>query len=366
MAAETMRSALERPTFFSKVFAARRFVFIGLIIVLLISVTTLIGASETDPAKIIASFIATTLAVATPLTLGALSGVFCERAGVVNIAIEGMMLGAAFFGFIASIYSKQAGASDGAALLIGVMAAMLSGMLFALLHAMLSITFKVNQIISGTVINILAVGLTGYLNRILFFQGNVPHAPGVLPTIAIPILSDIPIFGRIFTQQPIAFTAVALVFVSHFVLFHTQWGLRMRAVGEHPRAADTVGINVYRVRYANVLIGGVIAGSGRGVLHAGIGAQFRADDDQRSRLHRAGGHDLRQLVAGRGVGGGPALWRGTSLADQPAIFLQRCAGRAGLPEEVADRRHAAVHPDDVCDHGHRRPHHAARRRWNSL
>jgi general nucleoside transport system permease protein len=260
MAAETMRSTLERPTFFSKVFAARRFVFIGLIIVLLISVTTLIGASETDPAKIIASFIATTLAVATPLTLGALSGVFCERAGVVNIAIEGMMLGAAFFGFIASIYSKQAGASDGAALLIGVMAAMLSGLLFALLHAVLSITFKVNQIISGTVINILAVGLTGYLNRILFFQGNVPHAPGVLPTIAIPILSDIPIFGRIFTQQPIAFTAVALVFISHFVLFRTQWGLRMRAVGEHPRAADTVGINVYRVRYANVLIGGLIAG----------------------------------------------------------------------------------------------------------
>jgi simple sugar transport system permease protein len=260
MAAETTVSTSERPSFFSKVFAARRFVFIGLIILLLVSAITLIGANDTDPAKIIASFIATTLAVATPLTLGALSGVFCERAGVVNIAIEGMMLGAAFFGFIASIYSKQAGASDGAALLIGVIAAILTGGLLALLHAVLSITFKVNQIISGTVINILAVGLTGYLNRILFFQGNVPHAPGVLPTISIPLLSDIPIFGRIFTQQPIAIMAVVLVFVSHFVLFRTQWGLRMRAVGEHPRAADTVGINVYRVRYANVLIGGLIAG----------------------------------------------------------------------------------------------------------
>lgn len=260
MAAETMVSTPGRPSFWTKVFEARRYIFIGLIIIILLSAITLIGSSDTDPAKIIASFIATTLAVATPLTLGALSGVFCERAGVVNIAIEGMMLGAAFFGFIASIYSKQAGASDGTALLIGVIAAIVTGGLLSLLHAVLSITFKVNQIISGTVINILAVGLTGYLNRILFFQGNVPHAPGVLPTIAIPVLSDIPIFGRIFTQQPIAIMAVVLVFVSHFVLFRTQWGLRMRAVGEHPRAADTVGVNVYRVRYANVLIGGLIAG----------------------------------------------------------------------------------------------------------
>src|SRR5512147_2737177 len=187
MAAETTLSTPERPTVLSKILEARRFIFIGLIIVLLLCAITLIGASDTDPAKIIASFLATTLAVATPLTLGALSGIFCERAGVVNIAIEGMMLGAAFFGFIASIYSKQAGASDQAALFIGVLAAIISGGLLALLHAVLSITFKVNQIISGTVINILAVGLTGYLNRILFFQGNVPHAPGVLPTISIPV-----------------------------------------------------------------------------------------------------------------------------------------------------------------------------------
>ncbi len=111
-------------------------------------------------------------------------------------------------------------------------------------------------------INILAIGITGYLNRQLFFQGNVPHAPGVLPVIHIPFLADLPVFGKIFQQQPIAITAVLLVAITHFVLFYTPWGLHMRAVGEHPKAADTVGINVERVRYANVLLGGMIAGLG--------------------------------------------------------------------------------------------------------
>ena len=147
-----------------------------------------------------------------------------------------------------------------AALLVGVGAAIVSGLLFALLHAVLSITFKVDQIISGTVINILAVGLTGFLNRALFFQREVPHAPGVLPTIHIPLLSDLPVVGRVFEQQPIALAAIVLVILTHWVLFSTRWGLRTRAVGENPLAADTVGINVFRMRYVNVLIGGAVAG----------------------------------------------------------------------------------------------------------
>jgi simple sugar transport system permease protein len=175
-------------------------------------------------------------------------------------------------------------------LIVGVIAAMLAGALFALLHAVLSITYKVDQIIGGTVINILAVGVTGFLNRQLFFdknsifQGQVPHAPGVLPIIHLPVKEVLEGFcgligaspqdptngciivadaiGKVFDQKPITFAAVLLVFISHYILFHTRWGLRTRAVGEHPKAADTVGINVIWMRYANVIIGGMLAGLG--------------------------------------------------------------------------------------------------------
>jgi len=213
--------------------------------------------------------LATTIAVATPLTLGALCGLFCERAGVVNIGIDGMMLGAAFFGWLTSVYMNSIfGMPTLVSLLIGVLGAILTGGLFALLHAVLSVTYKVDQIIGGTVINILAIGITGFLNRQLFFEsgsvfgGEVPHAPGVLPRIQIPLLVDIPVIGRVFDQQPIAISAILLVIISHYVIFHTRWGLRTRAVGEHPKAADTVGINVAFMRYTNVIIGGMLAGLG--------------------------------------------------------------------------------------------------------
>jgi simple sugar transport system permease protein len=264
----------------------RRFGFIGLIIALLFGTVVVVGMSQESPILIIGSMMATTIAVATPLTLGALSGVFCERSGVVNIGIEGMMLAAAFFGWLASIYmSTIFGFSVMPSLIVGVIAAILAGALFALLHAVLSITYKVDQIIGGTVINILAVGVTGFLNRQLFFdknsvfQGQVPHAPGVLPVIHLPVkevfdaacglfgnsngcVMTASAVGKVFDQKPITIAAVVLVFVSHYILFNTRWGLRTRAVGEHPKAADTVGINVAWMRYANVVIGGMLAGLG--------------------------------------------------------------------------------------------------------
>ncbi len=245
----------------------RRFLFITLIIIILIGVVVLVGSSQVSPATIIVSMLATTVAVATPLTLGALSGVFCERSGVVNIGIEGMMLASAFFGWFAAIYLNTIlGFQPLPSLLTGVVVAIITGGLLGLLHAWLSITFKVDQIIGGTVINLLAVGISGFLNRQLFFEkgsifgGQVPHAPGVLPRIQIPLIADIPVIGKIFEQQPIAISAIVLVIIAHVVLFYTRWGLRTRAVGEHPRAADTVGINVYKMRYWNVIIGGMIAG----------------------------------------------------------------------------------------------------------
>jgi len=251
----------------------RRFAVIAFVIAIMFGTVVLVGSSQSSPLVIITSMLATTIAVATPLTLGALSGLYCERSGVVNIGIEGMMLGAAFFGWLAAIYMNTIfHMAPMVSLIVGVIFAMLSGMLFALLHAVLSITFKVDQIIGGTVINILAIGITGFLNRQMFFGagsvfgGQIPHAPGVLPRIPIPLLSKIPTIGRIFDQQPITWAAILLVIITHFVIFRTRWGLRTRAVGEHPRAADTVGINVIKMRYANVLIGGALAGLAGGYL----------------------------------------------------------------------------------------------------
>jgi simple sugar transport system permease protein len=251
----------------------RRFAVIAFVIAVMFGTVVLVGFSQNSPLVIITSMLATTIAVATPLTLGALSGLYCERSGVVNIGIEGMMLGAAFFGWLASIYMNSVfHFSAMPSLIVGVIVAMLTGGLFGLLHAVLSITFKVDQIIGGTVINILATGLTGFLNRQMFFGsgsvfgGQVPHSPGILPSIHIPLLADIPVIGRIFEQKPIALAALILVVITHFVMFNTRWGLRTRAVGEHPMAADTVGINVIRMRYANVIIGGCLAGLGGGYL----------------------------------------------------------------------------------------------------
>ena len=204
-----------------------------------------------DP-RIIVGLFALTLVKATPLTLGALSGILCERSGVVNIAIEGMMLTAAFTGFAAAFFSGS--------YLVGIAVALITGALLALLHAVLCIRFELNQIISGTVINLMAVGVTGYFNRVIFSGRSVPGV-ATLPIIEIPLLSEIPYLGSIlFKHQPIVFTALILVGVVHIVLFYTPWGLRTRAVGEHPRAADTLGINVFKVRYINVVMGGAIAG----------------------------------------------------------------------------------------------------------
>ena len=197
---------------------------------------------------------AQSLRLATPIALGAMAGIMCERAGVVNIAIEGMMLMSACIGFMAALYSQN--------IWIGVLAALVAGATMAALHALLSIQFMVDQIISGTVINILAVGISGFIRR-AFLLNNPFGAPSVLPIWRIPVLSDIPIIGQIFFRnQPIVYFMMIIVVVVHIVLFYTRWGLRTRAVGEHPRAADTLGINVFKMRYVNVILSGLIAGLG--------------------------------------------------------------------------------------------------------
>jgi simple sugar transport system permease protein len=158
---------------------------------------------------------------------------------VVNIAIEGMMLAAAFGGFWAAVTTRN--------LFLAVIVAVIVGVAMAALHAALSITYRVDQIISGTVINILGVGITSYLYGQLYAR-NAPNTPGTLPAIPLP--------GTNVTIQLLGVVAILVVLAMHVILNYTRWGLRVRAVGEHPRAADTVGVNVRRIRYSAVLLGG--------------------------------------------------------------------------------------------------------------
>lgn len=196
--------------------------------------------------------------LATPIALGALAGIWCERAGVVNIAIEGMMLTGACFGFVAlTLIAPSIG--TGTALWVGVAVAILSGGLMALLHAWLSITFKTDQIVSGTVINILAVGLTSFMRREVLLSSEAGRE--TLQVFSIPGLSQIPVLGEVlFNGRPVFYSMFILLIVTHVVLYYTRWGLRTRAVGENPKAADTLGIDVIKNRWINVFIAGLIAG----------------------------------------------------------------------------------------------------------
>jgi ABC-type uncharacterized transport system permease subunit len=191
--------------------------------------------------------LASAIRQSTPLILGALCGLLGERTGVINIGIEGQMLAGAFIGFLVSVYTGN--------LVLAIFAGVLTGMLLGTFLALMSVTLKMDQIIGGTVINILAIGLTGF-----FYVGGL-STEGKLRAIPIPFLSDLPIVGKtFFNWPPLTYLAIILVFVMHYVLFYTRWGLRTRSVGEHPRAADTVGINVFAMRYINVTLAGGFAG----------------------------------------------------------------------------------------------------------
>jgi simple sugar transport system permease protein len=235
---------------------------LGLALLLLsgvLLIPTVIIAAAAGNETNITTIVAESLRLATPLAIGAMAGIWCERAGVVNIAIEGMMLFAACFGFAALFFLRGAGIPLETAQFLAVIIAVISGGVIALLHGWLSITFRTDQIVSGTVINILAVGVTSFIRREYLLSTEAGAAK--LGNISIPILSDLPVVGdAIFTNQPIFFMMFVTLIFTHVVLFYTRWGLRTRAVGEHPHAADTLGINVNRTRWTNVFISGMIAG----------------------------------------------------------------------------------------------------------
>lgn len=191
--------------------------------------------------------------LAVPVILGSFSGILCERAGVVNIAIEGMMLMAAMIGALVGSVTGS--------VWIGLIAAMLSSMLLAYIHAVLSIKYKINQIISGTVINIFSTGMTSFISSKFMQTYQELNNTPVFPRIPIPLLADIPVIGPLFFNSNLfVYLMYIILIVLQVSLFRTRWGLRLRSVGEHPKAADTLGINVYQTRYMAVILGGLVAG----------------------------------------------------------------------------------------------------------
>lgn len=207
-----------------------------------------------------------TMKRAVPITFGATSGLLCERTGIINIGIEGMLLAGAFTGAIV-------GSTLGA--VAGMIGATLVGGLLALVLAILTVKYRVDQIIAGVVINIFVLGLTSFFtSQILVENPQLNNAP-IMRAFGIPLLSDIPLIGPVlFDQNIFVYGMYVLVAVTLFGLFRTRWGLRTRAVGEKPKAADTVGIRVYRMKYLNVIIGGLVAGFGGAYFTIGSVGRF--------------------------------------------------------------------------------------------
>ena len=211
------------------------------------------------------------LSLAVPLIFGSLAGVIGERAGVVNIAIEGQLLAGAFTAAIVASVTGQP--------FLGLVAAMVAGMLVGMVLAAFAIKYFVDQVIVGVVLNVLVVGLTSFFfSQVLAPNAALLNTPPRFDRLPIPVLSEIPIIGPVLFRQTVVvylmYIAVALVY---FGLFHTKWGLRVRAVGEHPQAADTVGINVNRTRFWNVALAGAIAGLGGTFFTIGSGIAFNKE-----------------------------------------------------------------------------------------
>ena len=236
--------------------------------VLALFILSFLAWAAKDNSMNLVGLLGSTLLRSVPLTLGALSGVLCERAGVINVAIEGQFLVAAFAGAMVGSATQT--------LWFGLIAGVLVGGLMGALLAALAIRYQVDQIVVGVVLNLFALGLTGFLtDRVLIPHQATFNSPSVFSSVATPGLSKIPIIGPVlFNQNVFVYLMYIMLVVLHVALFHTRWGLRVRAVGEHPRAADTVGIRVLGVRYRNVILGGMMAGLGGAYFTLGSVGSF--------------------------------------------------------------------------------------------
>ena len=220
--------------------------------------------------NVITSFLASDIRTSTPLILAGIGLVFSERSGVVNIGAEGMMLVGAFVGVMISYYTSSA--------LCGALAAMLSGLLIALLFAFICITLKANQIIAGTAINILASGFTVTMNRLVFGLSTSVNIVESYQPVPIPLLSDLPVIGdSLFHQTVVGYIAFLLVPISYFIMQRTKIGLRIRSVGENPKACATLGIHIIRLRYVTVMLSGLLCGLAGSFISMGLLSAFTED-----------------------------------------------------------------------------------------
>ena len=227
------------------------------------------GVAELDQVFVWSALIAATLRAATPLTYAALGGIFSERSGVVNIGLEGMLLMGAFFGFL--------GADKFGSWEYGIVCGVVAGASLALVHAFVSIHLRADQIISGFAVNFLALGITGYMFIEVYTDQGTPSFDddSTIPSLPIPWVEDLSFLGpAIGDLHLLIWVALLLVLLTQITLFRTWVGLRLRSVGEHPRAAETVGISVYGVRYAAVILSGALAGLGGVYLSNGITHSF--------------------------------------------------------------------------------------------
>jgi general nucleoside transport system permease protein len=215
------------------------------------------------------TLIASTLRLATPLILAALGGLYCERSGVINIALEGIMLAGAFTAALVTYYAGNPW--------IGVLAAVTAGLLVATIHAVATINYRANQVVSGTAINILFLGVPALLCGVFFgTTGNTPQLPReqTLQDWQFFDAQSLPLLASIFNQNPLVYFALVAVGITFFVIYRMRFGLRLRAVGENPEAADTAGVSVTRMRYAGVLISGALAALGGAYLSIGQNSLF--------------------------------------------------------------------------------------------
>jgi simple sugar transport system permease protein len=245
----------------------------GIVTILLFVLAFLCWAATGDPTlpMSLKGLVVNSISSSIPFILGALAGIVCERSGVINVAIEGQMLVGAFAG---AMFASSAGSLG-----VGIVAACVGGGLIGLLLAVFAIKYLVNQVVLGVVLNAFALGLTnlGY-KSIMQTNSDKYNAGATLSNIKIPFLGDIPVIGpALFDVNIIVYITYGLIVVVDVGLLRTRWGLRTRAVGEHPKAADTVGIKVLRTRYINVIIGGLIAGLAGAILTIGGSGQFNSN-----------------------------------------------------------------------------------------